>query len=246
MSENARLNVEHACLKTSVERQHQEEQYLQQQPQPQPPPCFFPVSFVMPSPMVYVPTVMVPASREAPKAEEQRTTVTLRNLPNNYTRAMLLSMLDYEGFAGTYDFLYLPIDFVSSGCLGYAFVNLVSASYVPAFWQTFEGYAKWAFPSRKICSVSWSMPFQGLEANVERYKNSPVMHATVPDEYKPLLLKDGVRIEFPAPSKIIHPPRLRRSGKGGGCSSNSHGGDPAGPETWARRAATRGWYPHTR
>ena len=31
------------------------------------------------------------------------------------------------------------------------------------------------------------------EAHVERYKNSPVMHKSVPDEYKPAIFKDGVR-----------------------------------------------------
>ena len=31
------------------------------------------------------------------------------------------------------------------------------------------------------------------EAHVERYKNSPVMHKSVPDEYKPVIFADGVR-----------------------------------------------------
>merc|ERR1719163_748335 len=34
-------------------------------------------------------------------------TVMLRNLPNNYTRAMLLKLIDSEGFGGKYDFVYL-------------------------------------------------------------------------------------------------------------------------------------------
>ncbi|CAE7621292.1 ML3, partial [Symbiodinium sp. CCMP2456] len=54
-----------------------------------------------------------------------RTTVMLRNLPNNYTRDMLLELIDSMGFRGQYDFLYLPIDFQTHACLGYAFVNLV-------------------------------------------------------------------------------------------------------------------------
>ena len=31
----------------------------------------------------------------------------LRNLPNNYTRAMLLNLLEKEGFVGRFDFLRL-------------------------------------------------------------------------------------------------------------------------------------------
>ena len=40
-----------------------------------------------------------------------RTTVMLRNIPNNYTREMFLALLDDNGFAGRYDFVYLPCDF---------------------------------------------------------------------------------------------------------------------------------------
>lgn len=173
-----------------------------------------PMSFVMPQPM---PTVtFMPAQCQAGGIQkEQWTTLTLRNLPNNYTRAMFLSMLDNEGFAGAYDFVYLPIDFNSKACLGYAFVNLANPAHVQAFWQTFDGYAKWVLPSRKVCSVNWSSPHQGLEQHIERYKNSPLMHASMPDEYKPMLFKDGVRISFPAPTKAIRAPRVRNSANWG-------------------------------
>ncbi|CAJ1396580.1 unnamed protein product [Effrenium voratum] len=141
---------------------------------------------------------------------EECTTVMLRNLPNNYTRAMLLAMLDNEGFEGKYNFLYLPIDFQSRACLGYAFVNLVDPSFVPNFWEKFSGYSKWVLPSKKVCGVSWSGPHQGLEAHVERYRNSPVMHESVPDEYKPVILQHGLRVAFPEPSKAPRPPRIRQ------------------------------------
>lgn len=140
---------------------------------------------------------------------EDCTTVMLRNLPNNYTRAMLLNMLDGEGFAGFYDFIYMPIDFKSQACLGYAFVNLADSSSVPTFWSTFNGYAKWVLPSRKVCSVSWSSPHQGLQAHVDRYRNSPVMHTSVPDEYKPVIFEKGVRVLFPEFAKAPRAPRVR-------------------------------------
>jgi len=141
---------------------------------------------------------------------EECTTVMLRNLPNNYTRQMLMAMLDNEGFDSKYNFLYLPIDFQSRACLGYAFVNLVDPSYVPHFWEKFSGYSKWVLPSKKVCGVSWSGPHQGLEAHVERYRNSPVMHESVPDEYKPVILQNGIRVGFPEPSKAPRPPRIRQ------------------------------------
>merc|ERR1719401_3357910 len=53
-----------------------------------------------------------------------RTTVMLRNLPFGITREILLAILDAEGFASRYDFVYLPIDFRAHHAAGYAFLNL--------------------------------------------------------------------------------------------------------------------------
>lgn len=139
----------------------------------------------------------------------RRTTVMLRNLPNNYTRAMLLKLLNSEGFGSACDFLYLPIDSRTHAALGYAFVNLTGPGTVTRFWQAFDGFSKWALSSRKVCSVTWCEPSQGLLAHIERHRNSPVMHFTVPDEYKPVLFEGGRRVPFPEPTKAIRVPRVR-------------------------------------
>ena len=47
---------------------------------------------------------------------------------------------------------------------------------------------------------------RGLEAHVERYRNSPVMHRSVPDQYKPVIFKDGVRKPFPRATKKVKAP----------------------------------------
>lgn len=39
--------------------------------------------------------------------------VMLRNLPNNYTRSMLLNLLEKQGFVGRFDFLCLVIQWSS-------------------------------------------------------------------------------------------------------------------------------------
>jgi len=149
---------------------------------------------------------------------EERTTVMLRNLPNNYTREMLLAMLDAEGFLGKYDFTYLPIDFKTQACLGYAFVNLASPDIVQQFWAAFDGYSKWVLPSKKVCGVTWSGPHQGREAHVDRYRNSPVMHPMVPEPYKPLVFEDGQRVPFPTSTKTPRAPRTRNYASTlGGC-----------------------------
>jgi len=150
---------------------------------------------------------------EVPLAD--RTTVMLRNVPNNYTRDMLLAMLDGEGFSGCYDFVYLPTDFNSGACLGYAFINMVEPPFVARFWRAFDGYSKWILPSRKVCRVSWCGPHQGLEAHIARYRNSPVMHESVPDSYKPVIFSQGWRVAFPGPTKSPRAPRVRHRGDTG-------------------------------
>ena len=43
--------------------------------------------------------------------KDGRTTLMLRNIPNKYTRDMLLQEIDSWNFKKKYDFFYLPIDF---------------------------------------------------------------------------------------------------------------------------------------
>jgi len=149
-------------------------------------------------------------SKSFPSSEE-RTTVMLRNIPNNYTREMLLELLDTEGFKCQYDFIYLPMDFSRMAGLGYAFINLISMETAEKVQDHFHGFTGWSLASQKVCEVSWGEPLQGLDAHVERYRNSPVMHEDVNEKYRPLLFKDGVVVAFPPPTKRIRPPRVKRS-----------------------------------
>merc|ERR1719410_1554293 len=142
-----------------------------------------------------------------------KTTVMFRNVPNDYTRSMFLALLDKEGFAQQYDFVYLPIDFSSKSGFGYSFINLVSTPIAERFQTHFNGFSDWDLPSYKLAEVTWSSPSQGLATHIERYRNSPVMHEDVPDEFRPVLYKDGVRVPFPLPTKPIKAPRVRHSAK---------------------------------
>jgi len=152
-----------------------------------------------------------------------RTTVMLRNLPNQYKRDMLLDLLDGEGFAGLYDFAYVPVDFKSKCSLGYAFIDLVDHDVARRFFSKLHGFCKWVIPSRKTCEVAWSGPHQGLPAHIERYRNSPVMHESVPDIYKPAIFKDGERLPFPPPNKKLRAPRVQTEKKGVALDKNGVG-----------------------
>jgi len=141
----------------------------------------------------------------------ERTTVMFRNVPNDYCRDALMEMLDHEGFAGQYNFIYLPVDFRSKSGFGYAFINLVNGAIAEEFKHKFNGFSGWAVPSHKVAEVTWSHPSQGLEVHVERYRNSPVMHEAVPDAFKPAMFENGNRILFPPPTKAIRMPRIRHN-----------------------------------
>jgi RNA recognition motif-containing protein len=144
-------------------------------------------------------------------AQKDLTTVMMRNLPVELTRDMLLQLLNDRGFAGDFNFVYMPIDFVKKVGLGYAFVNLSHNDVAPRFWRSFDRFDSWPVCSTKVCRLGWSSPHQGLQNHVERYRNSPLMHKDVPDSIRPALFENGVRIAFPPPTKALKAPRLRAS-----------------------------------
>jgi len=141
---------------------------------------------------------------------EEKTTVMLRNVPYNCSRDAVVKMMDEVGLRGLYNFIYLPIDFRSRSGFGYAFINMVSFEAAEKFFSRFNGFSNWPMRSQKIAEVTWSEPSQGLHVHVERYRNSPVMHDAVPDEFKPAMYENGIRVAFPGPTKAIRVPRFRR------------------------------------
>jgi len=89
----------------------------------------------------------------------------------------------------------------------FAFVNLASPAEATCFRAHFGGFRQWAVRTSKVCNVSWaSADQQGLEANIERYRNSSVMHGSVADEHRPLYLVNGVPVKFPKKTKRLWPP----------------------------------------
>jgi len=139
--------------------------------------------------------------------EENYTTVMLRNIPNKYTQSTLLQAIDEKGFRGLYNFFYLPVDYKNSCGMGYAFLNFVDHTAALKFMTTFKGYQLPA-KSTKICDVCWAR-VQGLKANVEHYRNSPVND--IPDpEYRPLLFHKGIEVAFPRPDASVKRTAARR------------------------------------
>jgi hypothetical protein len=143
-------------------------------------------------------------------ADRKRTTAMLRNIPSAYSRADLVELLDQQGFHGSYDLVYLPADFQTELNHGYAFVNLTTTGHFERFQEHFAGFSDWKVLSDKVCEVFWSDAAQGTEENIQRYRDSPMMHESVEDRFKPALFENGMCIAFPEPTKKIKAPRRKK------------------------------------
>mmetsp|Transcript_34964 Transcript_34964/g.61846 ORF Transcript_34964/g.61846 Transcript_34964/m.61846 type:complete len:289 (+) Transcript_34964:1-867(+) len=150
------------------------------------------------------------------------TTVMLRNIPNKYTREMLVNQLSVE-FKGLFDFMYLPIDFKNKCNVGYGFINFRTTDACDEFVRQFHNVdVRKCLPglnSKKVVEVTPAR-VQGLIENVRRLRNSPVMNQLQDHpEWMPLLFnEDGVEEPFPNPDQPLPPvkPRGRaREGKKG-------------------------------
>merc|ERR1712048_240313 len=145
--------------------------------------------------------------------EDERTTVMLRNLPSFFTRGMLLGLLDSLGFEKQYDFIHLPVDISRLSSLGFGFINFRKHSSALPFFKDAQGFQSWQRQSNRALDVSWSDPLQGLAQQIERYRNSNVMHPSVSEQCRPLIFaSNGLPIPFPRPTKEIrvpHGPRRR-------------------------------------
>ena len=137
-------------------------------------------------------------------AQVTRTTLVLKNLPKDWTGAMLAEKLDVEGFAGLYDFVYVPLSLQLGTSFGYAFTNMASADLAACFLDKFQGALGWT--KDQSLEVEWC-EHQGLAIQIEKYRNSPLMHESVQAEARPLLFRNGLNTAFPEPTKDIKKPR---------------------------------------
>eukprot|EP00450_Noctiluca_scintillans_P032137 CAMPEP_0194550332 /NCGR_PEP_ID=MMETSP0253-20130528/95654_1 /TAXON_ID=2966 /ORGANISM="Noctiluca scintillans" /LENGTH=887 /DNA_ID=CAMNT_0039397771 /DNA_START=61 /DNA_END=2725 /DNA_ORIENTATION=- len=130
-------------------------------------------------------------TKDTKKIPQVGSTVMLRNIPNNYTRSMLLQKLN-RSFRGAFDFLYLPMDFESSCNMGYAFINFRNVDDCQSFTTEFDGVecrvCLPGFSSAKVCRVTHAR-VQGLDGNVRHLRSSTIMRdlAKYP-EWQPLMV----------------------------------------------------------
>jgi len=111
-------------------------------------------------------------------------------------------MLDSEGFQGVYDFVHVPVKFGDFSNVGYALLNLTNPDSARRVMECLSG------KSGPIVA-NWNSPGQGLQSQIERYRNSAVMHESVPEVYRPGFFVGGIVSVFPEPTVAIRAPRIR-------------------------------------
>lgn len=110
-------------------------------------------------------------------SEQNKTTLMIRNIPNKYSKELMLDTID-ELFKGCYDFFYLPIDFKNNCNVGYAFINFKDLEHIKPFFEKFNG-KRWAcFNSEKICSIKYAR-IQGKQECEVHFKDSSLMKQPV-------------------------------------------------------------------
>ncbi|KAI8892577.1 RNA recognition motif 2-domain-containing protein [Globomyces pollinis-pini] len=135
----------------------------------------------------------------------KRTTIMIRNIPNKYTPQMLSEFIN-ETHQGTYDFLYLRMDFKNKCNVGYAFINFTTSQAIVSFMQRVIG-KKWPrFKSDKVIALSFAT-IQGRQNLIKKFQNSSVMlehHDWQPQLFYTSGENKGKREPFPKPSNGIY------------------------------------------
>jgi len=68
-------------------------------------------------------------------------------------------------------------------------------------------------PCARQASTRLSEGLECLDDLIERYRNSPIMHACVPDAIKPAVYQNGRRAPFLQPTKELELPRNKKANR---------------------------------
>lgn len=138
-------------------------------------------------------------------------TLAMRNIPKSFTRIALLTLLDNRGFHGAYRLAYLPCDYTSGLSVGYAVtVSFRSREEAVRFKRVFQGFDDWTLDGTgTTCRVEWCENADDFDGQVKRQRNSPVMHPSVPGEFRAIVCENGTRVAFPKPTRQIKKTQIK-------------------------------------
>jgi hypothetical protein len=107
--------------------------------------------------------------------DKPATTLTLRNIPESYDQAMLLELLDSEGFSGQYHHVSL-----FGSVHKYAFVPFTSIASAVQAHAHFTGFRDWKNAvADNVCAVHWTKPLSARDAKdvINKCKKFQMAHA---------------------------------------------------------------------
>jgi len=142
-------------------------------------------------------SVSVPKSLDLHELLDERkpkTTAMLRNIPNRYTQATLLQVIDSTGFEQEYDFFYLPMDTQNRTNVGYCFINFTTPAGLEKFMDTFVGYSFNDHSSSKIARVT-PAHIQGFIENIRHFSNRAVAQSRN-SQYRPIVIHQGIHMDI--------------------------------------------------
>ncbi|KAJ0696568.1 putative RNA recognition motif domain, mei2-like RNA recognition, RNA-binding domain superfamily [Helianthus annuus] len=121
--------------------------------------------------------------------EPQTTSLMIKNVPNRYTRKLLVQTLDNHcklenrklgGNKYAYDFVYLPIDFKRRRNAGFAFVNFTNPEAAFRFRDAFHGRHWNLFESSKVAEITRAR-IQGKAALINNCKGMDFSYGSEED-----------------------------------------------------------------
>jgi len=174
-----------------------------------------------------------PLYQSAGYGSNPSTTIMLRNIPNRYTREMLIGRLN-QSYQSEFDFVYLPIDFNSKCNIGYAFINFRSPQGAQRCFNDFNGQKTKVmlpgFGSSKVCEVSYAR-VQGRDANMENLRDDKFLEKlTEQPEWQPIFYDEaGIEIPFSKTLGALSGQRKRSRTNSGGLTPGAKAGVPASP-----------------
>lgn len=116
------------------------------------------------------------------------TTVMIRNIACRYTQKDVMQVLDDEGLAGTYDFIFVPVCPSRRSNRGYAFANFRTPGHAELCKKTLTGRTFGSSGTDKLCAVTMAT-IQGRENIVHHARRAGSRR----DDSSPILVgADGV------------------------------------------------------
>lgn len=168
---------------------------------------------------LFVPRPICLEEKFSPEQDCEITTLMVRNIPNRYTRKMLMDELDTLGFQSQYDFIYLPMDKNTHWNVGYSFVNFVDAEAAKRCIELMTDYRfrKFRHNPGKVAQVSVAH-IQGLQRNLDHYSHTAVQCARI-QSHRPLVVPQDEPQPQPQPSSPSSGGAKRRSPRRRACKA---------------------------